>query len=119
MLVKEKGVSGAPGIFVQANISWNKTHHEFEADGRLSPPNCEKTSGQLGLAVVILNITLLLNRRGAHLGQEIALNLENDPHFRLSRAAADRVSARPPLVMVPFTTPSPITRRSVLLLGAA
>lgn len=68
MLVKAKGVSGAPGILVQANISWNKTHHEFEADGRLSPPNCEETSRQLGLAVVILNITLLFNRRALNAG---------------------------------------------------
>lgn len=60
----KRRVSAEPlGIFVQANIFWNKTHHEFEADGRLSPPNWGKTSRQLGLTVVILNITLLFNRR--------------------------------------------------------
>lgn len=90
MLVKEKGVSGAPGISVQANTSWNKTHHEFEADGRLSAPNCEKTSRQFcgGYSKHHLAFEQACAPSGAHLGQETALNPENKPHFRLSRAAA-------------------------------
>lgn len=65
MLAKEKGVSGAPGMGVQANISWNKMHQQFEADGKINaPPPNKKTSRWSGL---ILNTTIvLLVQKGAH-----------------------------------------------------
>lgn len=43
MLAKEKGVSGAPGIGVQANIFRNKMHQQFEADEKIN----KKTESKL------------------------------------------------------------------------
>lgn len=121
MLAKEKGVSGAPGMGVQANISWNKMHQQFEADGKINapPPINKKTSRWSGL---ILNITLIFNGRWCKTGPAWVKNGAVKTTLTFQPEGKRWQIAFPPgrpLLMAPFATPPPIKPRSVLSLRAA
>lgn len=113
-LQKRRVYGRAPGTCAQANTPRNKTHQEFQADGRLWPQTTRKQADIWVRWCLFWTSPRFLTQVGDLRPTWVNIRDETRKTARCSAsgAVADCVCA----LMAPFAAPAPMNWRSVLLL---